>query len=142
MKHLHSMLHTPTPTQKREHPTLSIELSLELRSIKHHGWQFIITLDELWFYLSTDHEQIRLRVEEQPPERPKNTIQDPKITVTIACNPLGFHLLEAVPKGNTYTAEYYRVNILTELLPPRPQADWRRLVIHMDNARTHTVRKY
>jgi hypothetical protein len=44
-------------------------------------------------------------------------IQDPKMTVTIAWNPLGFHLLDAVPKGDTYHAEYCRVDILIELLP-------------------------
>jgi hypothetical protein len=38
--------------------------------------------------------------------------------VTIAWNPLGFHLLDAFPKGNTFNDEDYRANILTELLPP------------------------
>jgi hypothetical protein len=44
-------------------------------------------------------------------------------------------------KFNTFDAEYYHVNILTELLPLRPQIDRRRLVIHADNARPHTARK-
>jgi hypothetical protein len=61
--------------------------------------------------------------------------------VTIAWNPLGFHLLDALPKGNTFNAGYYRVNILTELLPLRPQVDGRRLAIHADSARSHTARK-
>jgi hypothetical protein len=40
--------------------------------------------------------------------------------VTIAWNLLGFHLLEALPNGNTFNAEYHRTNILTKLLfsPP------------------------
>jgi hypothetical protein len=94
------------------------------------------------FYLSTDHEQIWLHAEKQPPEKPRHTVQDPKMTVTIAWTPLGFHLLDALPKGNTFNIEYYRVNILTELLPLRPQADGRRLVIHTDNARPHIARKW
>jgi transposase len=61
--------------------------------------------------------------------------------VTIACNPLGFHLLDALPKGNTFNTEYCRINILTELLPLRPQVDGRRLPIHADNAKLHTARK-
>jgi hypothetical protein len=61
--------------------------------------------------------------------------------VTIAWNPLGFYLFGALPKGNTFNIEYYRVNILTELLPLRPQVDGRRLVTHADNARPHTARK-
>jgi hypothetical protein len=76
----------------------------QLRSIEHHGWQFIVTLDESRFYLSTYHEQIWLRVEEQPPERPRHAIQDPKMMVAIAWNPLGFHLFDALPKGNIFTA--------------------------------------
>jgi hypothetical protein len=35
--------------------------------------------------------------------------------MTIAWNPLGFHLLDALPKAYTFNAEYYPVNILTEL---------------------------
>jgi transposase len=61
--------------------------------------------------------------------------------VTIAWNPLGFHLLGALPKGNTLNSEYYRVNIITELLLLRPPVDGRRLVIHVDNARSHSTRK-
>jgi hypothetical protein len=64
VKQLRSVPHTITPTQKTERATLSIELLRQLRSIEHHGWQFIITLDELWFYLFTDHEQIGIRAEE------------------------------------------------------------------------------
>jgi hypothetical protein len=59
----------------------------------------------------------------------------------IAWNPLGFHLLDALPKSNTFDTEYYRVNILTELLPLRPHVDGRRLFIHADSARSYTARK-
>jgi hypothetical protein len=88
-------------------------------AIEHHGWQFIITLDESRFSLSPNHEQIWLRVEEQPPERPRHIIQDPKMIVIIAWNPLRCHLLDALPQGNTFNTEYDRVDILTELLPLR-----------------------
>jgi hypothetical protein len=78
MKHLRWVPHTLTPTQKTERVTLSIELLRQIRSIECHGWQFMITLGESWFYLSTDHKQIWLRVEEQPPEKPRHTIQNRK----------------------------------------------------------------
>jgi transposase len=64
-----------------------------------------------------------------------------KLMVTIAWNPQGFHLLDAFSKGSTFNAEYYHSNILTELLPLRPQVDGRRLVIHADSARLHITRK-
>jgi histone-lysine N-methyltransferase SETMAR len=60
---------------------------------------------------------------------------------TIAWNPLGFHLLDALRKGNTFNAEHDCVNILTKLLPLCSQVDGRRLIIHGDNARSHTARK-
>jgi hypothetical protein len=61
--------------------------------------------------------------------------------VTIAWNPLEFHLLNTLPKGNMFNAEYYRVDTLTDFLPLCPQVDRRRLVIHADNARSHTARQ-
>jgi hypothetical protein len=61
--------------------------------------------------------------------------------VTIAWNPLEFPLLDVLPKGNTFNAEYYRANILTELLPLRPPVNGRRSVIHADNAKPHAGRK-
>jgi hypothetical protein len=88
VKHLRWLPHTLTPIQKAKRAALSLELLRQLRSIGHHGWLFIITLDESWSYLSTDHEQIWFRVEEQLRERRRHTIQDPKMMVTIAGNPL------------------------------------------------------
>jgi hypothetical protein len=119
VKHLRCVPHTFTPTQKAKRAALSIEVLRQLRSIEHHGCQFIVTFDESWFYLSPDYEQISLRVEDHAPEKPKDTIQDPKMVATIAWNPLGFHLLEALPKGSTFNTDYDCVNILTELLPLR-----------------------
>jgi hypothetical protein len=142
VKHLRYVPHTLTPTPETERATLSIELLRQFRSIKHHGCQFILTLDKLWSYLSTDHGQIWRRVHEQLAERPRHTIQDPKMIVTIAWNPLGFHLLDALPKGTTFNTEYPRVHILTELLRLCLQVDGRRLVVHAGNARSHTARKW
>jgi hypothetical protein len=45
-KHLRWVPHAMTDSQKARRITLSNQLLLEIRSIKHHGWHFIITLDE------------------------------------------------------------------------------------------------
>jgi hypothetical protein len=56
--------------------------------------------------LATDHEQIWLRpAGETAPERARHTIQDRKIMVTIAWNPLGFPLIMALPKRRTFNTE-------------------------------------
>jgi hypothetical protein len=59
----------------------------------------------------------------------------------ITWNVLGFHLVEALPNGRHCNAEYYRDNILTELIRLRPQAGERNLVIHADNANPHTAQR-
>jgi hypothetical protein len=104
--------HTIAPTHKTEHVTLSIELLRQLWSIEHHGWQFIITLDESWFYLATDHEQIWLRVEEHPPERPRHIIQD-RLKVA---GPDSMHVSSTVtnpyPGGDYIKNIFYRVYLV------------------------------
>jgi hypothetical protein len=42
-----------------------------------------LTLDESWFYLSTDHEIIWLGEGEAPPERKKYMIQARKMMITM-----------------------------------------------------------
>jgi hypothetical protein len=76
---------------------------------------------------------------ETPPERAMNTIQDRKIMVTIAWNPLGFPLIVALTKERTFNAEYYRNNILVALTQLQPEEDGRKLIVQSDNARAHTA---
>jgi hypothetical protein len=110
--------HSLTANRESEPVIVPNELLPQLRFTKHHDWQFVITPDELWFYLSTDHEHLWLCPEEQPLEKPRHTIQDPKMTPTNAWDPFGFHLLGALPHGRTFQTEYYHDNILTALLLP------------------------
>jgi hypothetical protein len=65
--------------------------------------------------LATYHKQIWLQSGETPPERARHTVQDRKIMVTIARNPLGFPLIVAPPKGRTLNTGYYRDTILAAL---------------------------
>jgi hypothetical protein len=59
-------------------------------------------------------------------------IQDRKIMVTIAWNPLGFPLIVPLPKGCIFNAEYYRDNILAALTQLQPEDDRRKFVVHAD----------
>jgi hypothetical protein len=88
VKHLRWIPYNLMAPQKVKRITFSNELLHELRLIKYQGWEFIITLNEPWFDLAMCHEQIWLRPEETPPESARHTIQDRKIMVTIAWNPL------------------------------------------------------
>jgi hypothetical protein len=98
-KHLRWVPHSLSATQKAQRVTLANRLLLELRSIKHYGWHCVVTLEESWFYFATDHEQIWMRPEEEPPALSRRMIQDRKIMVTVAWNLLGFHIVKALPRG-------------------------------------------
>jgi hypothetical protein len=50
--------HPLKETCKAQQIALSNPLLRELRSIEDQGWQFSMTLNESWFDLATDHEQI------------------------------------------------------------------------------------
>jgi hypothetical protein len=58
VKHLRWVSHSLTDTQKASRVFLANQLFGELRSIKHHDWEFIVTLDESWSYLAMNHEQL------------------------------------------------------------------------------------
>jgi hypothetical protein len=98
-----------------------------------------VTPDESWFYFATDHKQTWMGPEEELPARSRRLIQDRKIIVKIAWNPVGFHIVNALPREGSFDAEYYRDNVLAELLSIRPEADGCKLGIHADNAQAHTA---
>jgi histone-lysine N-methyltransferase SETMAR len=77
-----------------------------------------------------------------PREMARHTIQDRKIMVTIAWNPLGFPLIVALPMGRTFNTEQYRDNTFAVLTQPQPEDDGKKLVVHADNARAHNAQKY
>jgi hypothetical protein len=65
----------------------------------------MINVDESSFYFATGHEEISLGPDQEPPERPSQTIQESEIMVTIAWNPLRFHSVEVLPEGRSFNAE-------------------------------------
>jgi hypothetical protein len=84
---------------------------------------------------------IWLRAGQEPPENPKHAIQNKTIIVMNAWNPFKFHMLDALPRGRTFDAECELENILTSLVPLRPDPGGRKLVIHADNAMARTAQK-
>jgi hypothetical protein len=85
--------------------TLSNQWLRELRSIKNQPWQFILTIDEFWFWFATKHEQIWLQSDQEPPEQTRHTIEDRKMIVTIVWNPLGFCIVETLANARIFNAE-------------------------------------
>jgi hypothetical protein len=75
-------------------------------------WQNIVTLDESWIYLDCEHDLIWMDPGEIVPDRERQTVQSPKLMLTIVWNPSGFHIVKALPKGWKFSAQYYTNNIL------------------------------
>jgi hypothetical protein len=78
-----------------------------------------MTLDKSWFYLWTSHETIWIQAGQQPPERVKHMNWERKMMVTIIWNPQDFHLVDALPKGQKFNANYYIDRILQPFLESR-----------------------
>jgi histone-lysine N-methyltransferase SETMAR len=143
-RHLRWVPHALSQLQKAQRVELSRELLRTLRIQHDRAWHDIVTLDESWFYLTTDHESIWLPEGGAVPERERHTIQSKKFMLTIVWNPSGFHLINILAKGCTFNSTHY----ITEILSPL--ADWRlteaggckrKLIVHADNARPHVARQ-
>jgi hypothetical protein len=130
MRYVHWVSHSLTPTQKIGRSTLASALLRRLGSVQHQGWELIATPGELHFYILTGHEQVWLCPEEQPPQRPRYTIQVPQVMLMIAGDPVGFHLIERLPTSKIFNTENHSDTIFTVLLLVPPQVHGRKLVIH------------
>jgi hypothetical protein len=108
--------------------------------------QDIVTLDESWIYLFSEHDPIWTAPGEIVIDRKRHTVQSAKFMPTVVWNPIRFHVLKALPKGRKFNAQYYTNDILVAF------SDWRRqtgqtggtrpnkLWVHSDNARPHTAK--
>jgi hypothetical protein len=61
--------------------------------------------------------------------------------LTIVSNPLRFYVLTDRPKWNIFNTQYYRNNILAELIHICPEEDERKFYVHTDNASLHIAQK-
>jgi histone-lysine N-methyltransferase SETMAR len=100
-----------------------------------------MTLDESWFDLWMSHETLWIQAGQQPPEMVKRMIGDGKMIVTIVWNTQGFHLVDALSKGQKFNANYYIDRIAQSFLKSRSTGRGPGLIIHADNARPHIARK-
>lgn len=136
--------HSLTDEQKAKRILISKQLLKKLRSAKHHSWNYFLTGDESWFYLSYEHERMWVESGDEPQTRSKKMIGDEKVLVSVFWNPNGFALVDELPKGVTFTTDYFINNILEKLTKRGtafPDRDGKRLNLHFDNARPHTADK-
>jgi hypothetical protein len=83
---------------------------LQILSVQspRHGHD-ILTLDKSWIYLFGEHDLMWTAPGEIVVDRERYTVQSPKFMLTIVWNPIGFHVLKAIPKGRKFNAQYYLI---------------------------------
>jgi hypothetical protein len=70
-------------------------------------WHDIVTLDESRIYLFSEHDLMWTAPGEIVVDREQHTVQSPKFMLTchlVVWNPIGFHVLKALPKGRKFNA--------------------------------------
>jgi histone-lysine N-methyltransferase SETMAR len=141
-RHLRWVSHALSDARKGERVNLSRRLLRMLEVQRDQAWHDIVTLDESWFYLSTDYEFVWLPREEKFPKE-NDTQSNRKFMVTIVWNPRGFHLIKVLEKGRKFNASCYIVKILESLSQWRSieaAGNEQKLLVHADNARPHTAK--
>jgi hypothetical protein len=93
--------------QKHTQVQMAIEL-LQVLSVQSTGqWHDIVTLDESWIYLFSEHDLMWTAPGEIVVDRDRHTVQSPKFVLTFVGNPIGFHVLKALAKGRKFNVQYY-----------------------------------
>jgi hypothetical protein len=134
-----------TVEQKQIRVQMTIERLQVLSMQNTRQWHGIVTLDESWIYLFSDHDLMWTAPGEIVVDRELHTVQSPEFMLTVVWNPIGFHVhvLKALPKGRKFNAQYYTNDILIAI------SDWRRqtgvtrpnkLWVHSDHTRLHTAK--
>jgi histone-lysine N-methyltransferase SETMAR len=132
-----------TAEQKQIRVQMAIEL-LQILSVQStRQWHEIVTLDESWIYLFSEHDLMWTAPGEIVVDRERHTVQSPKFMLTVMWNLIGFHVLKTLRKGSKFNAQYYTNDISVAIAYWRRQTgDTRpnKLWVHSDNARPRTVK--
>jgi hypothetical protein len=101
-------------SQKFVWTTLSRELLCMLERQQLRSWHEIVILDELWFYLKTDHEFIWLPLDGEIPERECHRVQSREMMFIIVWNLAGFHLIHS----RSWRTQLNEIDDETKILSP------------------------
>jgi hypothetical protein len=90
--------------QKQIRVQMAIELLQVLLLQSTREWHDIVTLDESWIYLSSEHDLMWTAPGEIVVNREWHTVQSPKFMLTVVWNPIRFHVLKALSKERKFNA--------------------------------------
>jgi hypothetical protein len=101
-----------TAKQKRIRVDMSRELLCILSVQMARQWHDIVTLDKSWIYLYCEHHLMWMALGDIVPDTERQTVQSPKLMLSIVWNPSRFHIVKALPKGGKFSEQYYMNNIV------------------------------
>ena len=137
--------HALTTTQRDLRAVLSAQLLTILKEGRRTNFHFLITGDESWFFYTSSPRGVWLPEEAQPLEAQRPSHYSKKIMITIFWGVDGPVLVEILPDGQRWTAEYFIETVVPKLVSSeaykRSKAQKQRFVLHMDNAPIHTADK-
>jgi hypothetical protein len=92
VRHLRWVPHFLTVEQKQIRVRLATELLQVLSVQSTRQWHDIVTLDESWICLFSEHDLMWTAPGEIIVDRERHTVQPPKFTLTVVWDPIGFHV--------------------------------------------------
>jgi hypothetical protein len=143
VQHLRWVPHFMTAEQKQIRIQMAIKLLQVLSVQSTPQWHDIVTLDKSWIDLFSEQDLMWTAPGETVVDRERHTVQSPKFMRRVVSNPIGFHVLKALPKGPKFNAQYYTNDILVAISNWRWQTRGTRpnkLWEHPDNVRPHTAK--
>ena len=130
---------TAAQCQKRVEDAKALLTTLE--TAKRRNFNFFVTGDESWFFYQSPVTGLWLPSSHPRPEAQKPSHYAPKTMITVFWNVHGPVVIEALPPGGTWTADYFNNVIIEKLAQSDPYrraiAQKQAFVVHMDNAPVH-----
>jgi hypothetical protein len=143
VRHLRWVPRLLTVEQKQIRVQMAIELLQALSVQSTRQWHDIVTLDEPWIYLSSEYDLMWTAPGESVVDGERHTVQSPKFMLTVVWNPIGLHVLKALPKRCKFNAQYYVNDILVAISEWKWKIEGTRqnkLWVRSDTARPQTAK--
>jgi len=129
--------HTLSEQQKQQRVQVSRQMLIQLRNRRQGD---IITVDESWFHYHYTNRGRWAASATDVDERTKPTLSSQKSMVTVMWGVRGFPVIDVLPDGQTFNAEY-AASLLDkldmELRKTRLVMGSSKMTLHWDNARPH-----
>jgi hypothetical protein len=110
------------------------ELLAALQSVEYRVWQYVVTLDESWFYCDIDWETQWLPADDEPGTRRSRGIGREKTILAVVWNTRGLYLIDVIPRGEKFRAQYFLDKTLTPICTQLIRIGRRKLGIQADDS--------